>query len=470
MALPGTSPRTSTDVRCIRDGDAVPAGGGRRASRAAGRPSTSVAHRPGRAAAHHHRRGARAQRRRPRRALRVRRLPAGAARRREARARRCAAPTSTARWRGLWPAYAAHRGRVRRGAGAARRAAAPHPRRRAPPPTRSTRGTSSWPRPAPWSRGPAAASASGRSRCSASGWAARRPRRRRALQLPHGLAATGRRAARAALAERRAARPGARLTTSAGPHLDDVELREQGRELRAFGSQGEQRTAVLALLLAEAALLRETRGEPPVLLLDDVLSELDAGRRARAAGAAGGARPGDRDGHGRRGRARRRPACCASSAGRLLPTADGAAPVRSSGVDAIGDAARGRAAGRSPGRRARAGAAGVGRRRGAGDRAPRAARPAAPRTATLVVHCRDAGWAQALTHDGATTASRELARGARPATRPRALRFQVGTVRPPRRRRGAGARRPPPGRTRGPRPRWPRRSRTSALRAAARTA
>ncbi len=84
----------------------------------------------------------------------------------------------------------------------------------------------------------------------------------------------------AALAERRP-RDLERLTTSAGPHLDDVELREQGRELRAFGSQGEQRTAVLALLLAEAALLAETRGAPPVLLLDDVLSELDAARRAR---------------------------------------------------------------------------------------------------------------------------------------------------------------------------------------------
>jgi DNA replication and repair protein RecF len=84
------------------------------------------------------------------------------------------------------------------------------------------------------------------------------------------------------LAELTARRPRdlERGTTSAGPHLDDVDLREQGRELRAFGSQGEQRTAVLALLLAEAALLRETRGEAPVLLLDDVLSELDARRRA----------------------------------------------------------------------------------------------------------------------------------------------------------------------------------------------
>ena len=51
------------------------------------------------------------------------------------------------------------------------------------------------------------------------------------------------------------------------------------RELRSFGSQGEQRLAVLALLLAEAELITERRGFPPLLLLDDVLSELDPGRR-----------------------------------------------------------------------------------------------------------------------------------------------------------------------------------------------
>ena len=52
-----------------------------------------------------------------------------------------------------------------------------------------------------------------------------------------------------------------------------------GRDLRAFGSQGEQRLAVLALLLAEAKLLEERRGTRPLLLLDDVLSELDQDRR-----------------------------------------------------------------------------------------------------------------------------------------------------------------------------------------------
>ena len=71
-----------------------------------------------------------------------------------------------------------------------------------------------------------------------------------------------------------------RGTTSLGPHLRDVGVGGGERELRAFGSQGEQRTAVLALVLAEAAVLAELRGSPPLLLLDDVLSELDRGRRA----------------------------------------------------------------------------------------------------------------------------------------------------------------------------------------------
>lgn len=70
-----------------------------------------------------------------------------------------------------------------------------------------------------------------------------------------------------------------RGATGAGPHLDDVEILAGDRDLRAFGSQGEQRLAVLALLLAEAELVRERRGFPPLLLLDDVLSELDPERR-----------------------------------------------------------------------------------------------------------------------------------------------------------------------------------------------
>ena len=70
----------------------------------------------------------------------------------------------------------------------------------------------------------------------------------------------------------------ARGVTGAGPHLRDVAITAAGRDLRSFGSQGEQRAAVLALILAEAALLLERRGTPPLLLLDDVLSELDEER------------------------------------------------------------------------------------------------------------------------------------------------------------------------------------------------
>jgi DNA replication and repair protein RecF len=69
--------------------------------------------------------------------------------------------------------------------------------------------------------------------------------------------------------------------TTHGPHRDDVALIRDGRELRAYGSQGEQRLGLLALLLAERAVLAAARDEPPLLLLDDVMSELDAARRER---------------------------------------------------------------------------------------------------------------------------------------------------------------------------------------------
>ena len=58
-------------------------------------------------------------------------------------------------------------------------------------------------------------------------------------------------------------------------------LRRDGRELRAYGSRGQQRLGLLALLLAEREALADSRGTPPLMLLDDVMSELDAGRRAR---------------------------------------------------------------------------------------------------------------------------------------------------------------------------------------------
>ena len=62
-----------------------------------------------------------------------------------------------------------------------------------------------------------------------------------------------------------------------------------GRDLRSYGSQGEQRIAVLALVLAEASTLTERTGQRPLVLLDDVLSELDGDRRLALASLIGGA-------------------------------------------------------------------------------------------------------------------------------------------------------------------------------------
>jgi DNA replication and repair protein RecF len=70
-----------------------------------------------------------------------------------------------------------------------------------------------------------------------------------------------------------------RGTTGAGPHLQDVRVSSGERDLRSYGSQGEQRTAVLALVVAEAGALADQRRTPPLLLLDDVFSELDKRRR-----------------------------------------------------------------------------------------------------------------------------------------------------------------------------------------------
>lgn len=65
-----------------------------------------------------------------------------------------------------------------------------------------------------------------------------------------------------------------------GPHRDELLLSREGRELRVYGSQGQQRLGLLAMLLAERSAIARLRPTVPVLLLDDVLSELDAGRRA----------------------------------------------------------------------------------------------------------------------------------------------------------------------------------------------
>ncbi|CAN5402336.1 DNA replication/repair protein RecF [soil metagenome] len=75
----------------------------------------------------------------------------------------------------------------------------------------------------------------------------------------------------------------ARGGTSVGPHRDDLEILVDGREARLFGSGGQQRTAVIALKLGTLEYARGVLGTPPLLLLDDILSDLDARRRERLA-------------------------------------------------------------------------------------------------------------------------------------------------------------------------------------------
>jgi len=70
-----------------------------------------------------------------------------------------------------------------------------------------------------------------------------------------------------------------RQVTLVGPHRDDIAIWVAGRDARLYASQGQQRTAVLALKLAELQFMTEEIGEAPVLLLDDVASELDPNRR-----------------------------------------------------------------------------------------------------------------------------------------------------------------------------------------------
>jgi DNA replication and repair protein RecF len=83
----------------------------------------------------------------------------------------------------------------------------------------------------------------------------------------------------AELRARREADLGRRHTTH-GPHLDELAISLRTRSLRRYGSQGEQRAALLALLFAERRAIFEARRTPPLMLLDDVMSELDPSRRA----------------------------------------------------------------------------------------------------------------------------------------------------------------------------------------------
>ena len=70
-----------------------------------------------------------------------------------------------------------------------------------------------------------------------------------------------------------------RGTSTRGPHKDDLQVLVNDLDIRHYGSQGQQRTAALSLKLAEIRLIEEEKGESPILLLDDVLSELDSQRQ-----------------------------------------------------------------------------------------------------------------------------------------------------------------------------------------------
>jgi DNA replication and repair protein RecF len=80
-----------------------------------------------------------------------------------------------------------------------------------------------------------------------------------------------------------------RSRTGFGPHLDELALTRHGRQLRRYGSQGEQRMALLALLFAEREALLAAGESPPLMLLDDVMSELDPTHRELLVGRLGGA-------------------------------------------------------------------------------------------------------------------------------------------------------------------------------------
>ena len=190
---------------------------------------------------------------------------------------RCAARTST-------------RSSARCGRAARPRAAST--RRRSPSATRCSRACARAARARPSRPGPRARPPRNRvaqrprrgARAAAPALRRRRGRarsgRRRGVPLSPPHQGRQRRGLAAELAERLDADLERGFTTH-GPHRDDVALLRDGRELRAYGSQGEQRMGLLALLLAERAVLEDERGAPPLLLLDDVMSELDFGRRER---------------------------------------------------------------------------------------------------------------------------------------------------------------------------------------------
>ena len=197
-----------------------------------------------------------------------------------------------------WPRYAARRRRLRRRAAAAQPAAAPAARRRAGPRRAAAVGGAARParigdppRARPPRGGAARAVRPSISRRSASSTSRSSCATRRAGPTTRPGSWPSSRRAAPATSSAAARRP--------GPHHDELAFAQGERDLRSYGSQGEQRSAVLALLTAEADLVREVRGVRPVLLLDDVASELDRGRAQSLLGLLRAARAGarHRDGH-----------------------------------------------------------------------------------------------------------------------------------------------------------------------------
>ena len=207
----------------------------------------------------------------------------------------------------------------------------------------------------------------------------------------------------AELAERREADL-ARGFTTHGPHLDEVVIERAGRALRRYGSQGEQRLALLALLFAEREALVDAGRSAPMMLLDDVTSELDPERRALLVRAAArGRRPGAD--HRDRGRAAARPSARARSwrcarDGVIAEAVDrgrGGGPASRPQRRAprrLGDALGAVRAETRAGDPARGGPGRVAAIAGAAIAAE--AEPVAERDGVVTVACRSATWAQEL--------------------------------------------------------------------------
>ena len=231
------------------------------------------------------------------------------------------------------------------------------------------------------------------------------------------------------LAERRG-RDTERAATGAGPHLDDVGVYEHDRDLRLYGSQGEQRRALLALILAEADLLAQERDEPPLLLLDDVTGELDADRRRLLLDAVASLRSDDRDQHrrGRPGRAAGNHVADRGGAG------DGMSELRPIGDDV-------RRLGRVPAVDPMVAAARRVWRDAVGPQVAANSLPVRRSGQSLVVHCASAAWSSELTllerH-----VLRQLSGVLDPP--PASLRFEVGDVQAPDLEQRAPAREPSP--------------------------